>query len=153
MTSGERPVSGADDIQGILSGLGARVKAGKSPEARAKAIADALAKLDPERRSQVERRLRDIPERFHRTYIRSLTSKSLRVHAKVICGDCMGWEMPEVRRCLDLACDLWPHRPGGRAKRLVEVPDEPPPEMASIKRPRRTKEQLDHLVDLIRREG
>ena len=60
---------------------------------------------------QVERRLAEMPERWRKRYLRAIEGRSRKAAIDMMCLECVGWVVEEVRFCTDRGCPLWPYRP------------------------------------------
>jgi hypothetical protein len=52
-----------------------------------------------------------VPRKYKKMHAKVMSGKASRSLAmKVMCLECMGWEIKEVRLCRSRACPLWNHR-------------------------------------------
>ena len=59
-----------------------------------------------------DRRCQDVPPKYRKAYLRVLEDRaSPRQAIKVMCMDCIGWEVKEVANCQSVACPLYCFRP------------------------------------------
>ena len=77
-----------------------------------------ISGLDASRRSLVEARASQIPERSLRAYVRAIAGKSLRSAVTAFCSECVGYSRKDVRNCTSLACPLWSYRPFQKPKKV-----------------------------------
>ena len=60
---------------------------------------------------QIEKRLKQMPVTMHSTYKRAMRGRSQKAAIASFCFECMGYHRPEIARCTDLGCSLYPYRP------------------------------------------
>jgi hypothetical protein len=64
----------------------------------------------PDRRDQIEARLRQIPTKYKKLYLRAVAGNRPAA-CRCQCLECVGWAKLEVRLCTDLGCPLYAVRP------------------------------------------
>ena len=75
------------------------------------AAEERLSRLDPARRSAVEKRLGQMPKNCRKTYLLALGGRSPKAAIRSFCCECCAWQRAEVRRCTAPACPLYAYRP------------------------------------------
>lgn len=93
----------------------ARLKARTSEKTSENPTQNRLSRLDPARRSSVERRLSQMPKLYRGAYLLAVGGRSPRAGIKAFCAECTGWQRGEAGRCTALACPLYAYRPGREA--------------------------------------
>jgi hypothetical protein len=64
-----------------------------------------------ERRDHILGKLKEMPSRYRKSYLKAIMGKS-RAHAvKVHCLECMGWKKAYVATCESWGCPFWTYRP------------------------------------------
>ena len=56
-------------------------------------------------------RLNQMPARYHATYRKAMSGRSLRAAVNAHCLECVAWEREEVRLCTAPGCPLYHYRP------------------------------------------
>jgi len=91
----------------------------KNLVAKNNSIPDIPEKSSLKRNSMIERKLRETPKPYKRTYLKAVNGESLRSSINSFCLDCMAWKKKEVRLCPSLACPLWAVRPYQNVRKSV----------------------------------
>jgi hypothetical protein len=60
---------------------------------------------------QMDKRLAEMPNLYHRKYLRAMSGRSMKSAIKSFCLECVGYQREEVKLCTDLGCPLYPYRP------------------------------------------
>jgi hypothetical protein len=53
---------------------------------------------------------RNIPAKYQAMYKRAMTGKSRKAAMQVFCAECVGYVAPEIARCTDKGCPMYPYR-------------------------------------------
>jgi len=69
-------------------------------------------KCMPKREKQIKTRLRETPLSQRIRYLKATRGKSLASAVRAHCFECVGGDRVAVEGCTDLACALYPYRPG-----------------------------------------
>jgi len=77
-----------------------------------------MTSFTDEQKERIERWLRNMPKRFHKTYRKAMEGNSLRAAVNAKCQGCMNWQIKEVHRCEAVTCPLWLYRPKTTVKNV-----------------------------------
>ena len=78
---------------------------------RVDAYLGGLGRSGEGQRDGILRKLRDMPSRYRRGYLKAIMGRS-RPHAvRANCLECVGWKRAAVATCETMACVFWPYRP------------------------------------------